>query len=237
MPAPSEGGLRRRLRGVWLGRVDYGRALEWQERARAANREIGDVLLLLEHEPVYTTGRLGAPEHLPPPGEASGVPVYRVSRGGDATYHGPGQLVGYPIVDLRARGRDAHGLLRALERALIATLRELGVAASTWAGRTGVWVPGTPPRKIASIGIGVRRGVSCHGFALNVAVDLRAFGAIVPCGLRGVEMTSVERERGVPTPPLERVAARAAVQVADALGAAPSFGETPGDVASALRLP
>ncbi len=237
MATSPTGGGDRRLRSLWLGRVAYGRALAWQEQARRANAEVGDLLLLLEHDPVYTTGRLGAPEHLPPPGAARGVPVFRIARGGDATFHGPGQLVGYPIVDLRARGRDVHAFLRAIERALIATLADLGVPARTWTGRTGVWVPGAPPRKIASIGIGVRRGISLHGLALNVTVDLSRFDAIVPCGLRGVEMTSIERERPGSAPPLKRVAALAAAHLAGALGADGSFEEARGGVASALRLP
>ncbi|MFP6665200.1 MAG: lipoyl(octanoyl) transferase LipB [Deltaproteobacteria bacterium] len=184
------------IRCLWLGRVEYSRALAAQEDWIARFADRGDALLLLEHPPVYTTGRGGAEAHLPD--AKVNVPVLRIGRGGDVTYHGPGQLVGYPIIDLRTRGRDVHRYLRDLEAGLIDTLGVLGVGAQRCAGRTGIWVarPGGEPRKIASIGIAVRRGIAWHGFALNLSVDLAAFDPIVPCGLEGVEMTSVALETG-----------------------------------------
>jgi lipoyl(octanoyl) transferase len=177
------------------GCVEYGRALAWQE-ALVARRLAGgpDALLLLEHPPVYTLGRGADPRYL---GRAAGgaVPVWRVSRGGEVTWHGPGQLVGYPVLGLMALRRDVHWYLRRLEDVLIAALADVGVAAGRVPGRTGVWVAGR--RKIASIGVAVRRWVTWHGFALNVSPDLRSFDAITPCGLAGVEMTSVAREGGL----------------------------------------
>jgi lipoate-protein ligase B len=176
------------------GCVEYGRALAWQE-ALVARRIAGgpDALLLLEHPPVYTLGRGADPQHL---GRAAGgpVPVWRVGRGGEVTWHGPGQLVGYPVLGLMGLRRDVHWYLRRLEDVLIAALADVGVAAGRVPGRTGVWVAGR--RKIASIGVAVRRWVTWHGFALNVSPDLSGFEAITPCGLRGVEMTSVAREGG-----------------------------------------
>jgi lipoate-protein ligase B len=186
-----------------LGRVAYGDALRRQERAVEARRAgaRGDLLLLLEHPPVITLGRSARPENLLTPREAlaaRGVEVHEVARGGDVTYHGPGQLVGYAIVDLAARGMaDAPAFLRTLEAALRDALATLGVPADGRAGMTGVFVAGSePPRKIASIGVGLRGWVTWHGFALNVTTDPDAFRDIVPCGLRRVAMTSVARETG-----------------------------------------
>ena len=179
----------------WLGRVTFSDALALQEEIvarKTADASAPDELLLLEHEPVYTIGRtpdqssLRDPAHLP-------HPVVQTNRGGQATYHGPGQLVGYPILDLRVRGQDLHRYLRGLEEALIALLADYGVAGERSPGQTGVWVG---PKKIASIGVGVRRWISMHGFALNVCGDLAPFSAITPCGLTGVEMTSLSRESG-----------------------------------------
>ncbi len=181
----------------WLGRLPYAEALALQEdlvaRKIAAPPE-PDTLLLLEHEPVYTIGRtpdrtsLRAAAALP-------HPLIVTGRGGQATYHGPGQLIGYPILDLKPRGQDLHRYLRALEEMLIALCASFGVAAHRREGLTGVWVG---EKKIASIGIGVRRWVSMHGFALNVCGDLTPYRAITPCGIVGVEMTSLERESGSP---------------------------------------
>jgi len=216
------------LRALWLGRVAYEPALALQEGIAREHARFGDTLLLLEHDPVYTTGRGGKPENLlaaRAPGEALPAPLVRIGRGGDVTWHGPGQLVGYALVDLRARGGDVHRFLRDLESGVISTLGALGVVATRWPGKTGVWVSDRDVdprdlhdddmhagrvRKIASIGIGVRRGVSLHGFALNVSPDLGAFAAIVPCGLGGVRMTSVACETDSAPPPLEHVAALAA---------------------------
>ena len=181
----------------WLGRVRFEDALAIQEEIVArkiAEAASDDDLLLLEHEPVYTIGRtpdqssLLDAAHLP-------HPVVQTNRGGQATYHGPGQLIGYPILDLKSRGQDLHRYLRALEDFLIALLAEFGVAGERRDGLTGVWVGG---KKIASIGVGVRRWISMHGFALNVCGDLAPFACITPCGIAGVEMTSIERECGAP---------------------------------------
>jgi len=175
------------------GCVDYDQAVLWQERLVARRLAGGpDALLLLEHPPVYTLGRSADARHLghAAPGD---VPVRRVSRGGQVTYHGPGQLIGYPVVALGAQGRDVHRYLRALEEVLIGTIGTFGIAAERRPGFTGVWVRG---RKIASIGIAVRRWVAWHGFALNVGRDLGGFDAITPCGIAGVEMTSIAGEGG-----------------------------------------
>jgi len=206
----------------WLGRVEFAAALAVQEEIVRSHAGTGDVVLLLEHEPVYTTGRGGREEHLPGANgraRAPDVPLFRIGRGGDATYHGPGQLVGYALVDLRARGGDVHRFLRRLEDGVIGILAAYGIAGQRLAGRTGVWVSArtTHPtevrsgsRKIASIGIGVRRGVSMHGFALNVSVDLGAFASIVPCGIADAEMTSMEAEGLAPVPAIAEVASVAA---------------------------
>ena len=183
------------LRISWLGRINFADALALQEDAVARKREdrdAADEVLLLEHEPVYTIGRtpdksslLGA-THLP-------HPVFAVNRGGQATYHGPGQLMGYPIVDLRRCGQDLHRYLRWLEQTLIEFLASCGISATQREGLTGVWVGN---RKIASIGVGVRYWITMHGFALNVCGDLAPFANIVPCGISDVTMTSMEKETG-----------------------------------------
>lgn len=188
-----------KLETRWLGRIAFEEAVSLQdalvaERAQRGNEGTPDVLLLLEHEPVYTIGRtpdqssLRNAAHLP-------YPVVQINRGGQATYHGPGQLVGYPILDLTARGQDLHRYLRDLEGALIEVLAGFGIQAGRRDGLTGVWVG---QRKIASIGVGVRHWISMHGFALNVCGDLSPFNEITPCGIVGVEMTNVERECGRP---------------------------------------
>ena len=179
----------------WLGRVAFADALALQEKLvaeRRADHSLGDELLLLEHEPVYTIGRgpdqssLRGAEHLP-------HQLFPINRGGQATYHGPGQLIGYPIIDLRNCGQDLHRYLRWLEALLVETLAAAGIAATTRAGLTGVWVE---QRKIASIGVGVRHWITMHGFALNVCGDLSPFDQIVPCGIANVTMTSIEKETG-----------------------------------------
>ena len=178
----------------WLGRVNFEKALALQEEIvrRKIERDAPDELLLLEHEPVYTIGRTPDQSSLREPGRLP-HPVVQTNRGGQATYHGPGQLIGYPILDLRKHGQDLHRYLRALEEILIETLRSYGIAGECREGLTGVWIG---PRKIASIGVGVRHWISMHGFALNVCGDLTPYQQIVPCGIAGVEMTSVERECG-----------------------------------------
>jgi lipoyl(octanoyl) transferase len=183
------------LSARWLGRMSFTEALALQERTAArkyANSSSGDELLLLEHEPVYTIGRtpdqsslLGA-FHLP-------HPLFAINRGGQATYHGPGQLMGYPILDLRRYGQDLHRYLRWLEQLLIEFLAKHEIPARRREGLTGVWVE---DRKIASIGVGVRHWITMHGFALNVGGDLSPFDFIVPCGLANVTITSMERETG-----------------------------------------
>lgn len=184
-----------RWRVFWLGRVSYEMALSWQEQlveAKVAELEGEDVMLLLEHDPVYTIGRSPDRSSL---GFAEGgtVPVVETNRGGKATYHGPGQLVGYPLFDLRRGGRDLHRYLRSIEMGLSESVEWFGVRAGFREGLTGVWVG---ERKLASIGVGVRRWIAMHGFALNVVEDLSGFGAITPCGISGVEMTSLSRESG-----------------------------------------
>jgi lipoyl(octanoyl) transferase len=183
------------LRVHWLGQMEFARALALQEKIVAKKREdpsSSDELFLLEHEPVYTIGRtpdrsslLGA-AHLP-------HPVFSINRGGQATYHGPGQLIGYPIIDLRRCGQDLHRYLRWLEQLLIEVLAEYGIAASQRESLTGVWIEN---RKIASIGVGVRHWITMHGFALNVCGDLSPFNHIIPCGIDNVSMTSMEKETG-----------------------------------------
>jgi lipoyl(octanoyl) transferase len=181
------------LEVVQAGVVPYGEALEWQRRLaedRIARRLPHDLLLLLEHPPVVTLGRTSQAAHVLRPDD---VDVFEVERGGDVTFHGPGQLVGYPILDLTGYKPDLHWYLRSLEQALIDALVLLGIPAERNPGYTGVWTRG---RKIASIGIHVKQWVTWHGFALNVTTDLAHFERIVPCGIPGVVMTSVEREAG-----------------------------------------
>jgi lipoyl(octanoyl) transferase len=184
---------------VQAGTVPYQDALEWQRalaRARIEGSLEHDMLLLLEHPPVVTLGRTADAGHLLRP---EGIDVFEVERGGDVTFHGPGQLVGYPIFDLSGHRRDLHWYLRTLEQALITALAELGIPATRHPRFTGVWTSGGGRgggRKIASIGVHVKQWVTWHGFALNVTTDLSQFARIVPCGIAGVEMTSVQREGG-----------------------------------------
>ena len=208
---------------IWvchLGVVEYGEALDLQERLRAARQEdeLPDLLLTLEHPPVYTRGRRSAADELPLGDEwyaARGVEIVDTDRGGKVTYHGPGQLVGYPIV----RVDDVVAYVRRLEGALVAALAEEGVAARTRPHDghrfTGVWVG---ERKIASIGVHLSRGVSTHGFAVNVDNDLEPFGWIVPCGLDGVQMTSLVVESGRASGGMKCFRRRTECQVAKALG-------------------
>ena len=183
------------LRVRRLGRMEFADALVLQEELLAQKREdrsLKDEMLLLEHEPVYTIGRtpdksslLGS-AHLP-------HPLFAINRGGQATYHGPGQLMGYPIIDLRRCGQDLHRYLRWLEQLLIELLADYGIAATRRESLTGVWID---HRKIASIGVGVRHWITMHGFALNVCGDLSPFNYIIPCGINNVAMTSMEKETG-----------------------------------------
>jgi lipoyl(octanoyl) transferase len=203
------------------GLVPYDEACAAQRRLEAARQrgEIPDVLLLLEHPPVYTRGRRSAAEELPMGVEwyeMQGIEVRETDRGGRVTYHGPGQLVAYPIVSLKPYRDDVHEYVRRIERVAIEALAEHGVAAGTIEGLTGVWTAGTDAfpsgataagvaaevtggrlRKIGSIGVHVSRGVTTHGLAINVDNDLQPFEWIVPCGIEGARMTSLSRERGV----------------------------------------
>ncbi len=205
---------------VPLGLVPYAEALAIQERLRAARQagELPDTLLLVEHPPVYTRGRRRDPDGLPM-GEdwyrAQGIDVVRTNRGGRVTYHGPGQLVGYPIM----RTDDVVGFVRTMERALVAALADEGIGARTRPDEgfayTGVWVG---ERKIASIGLHVSRGVTMHGFAVNVTNDLQPFEWVVACGLPDVRMTSVQRERGITDDPMPCFRKRVAHRFAEAHG-------------------
>jgi lipoyl(octanoyl) transferase len=236
---------------IWLvraGTVSYADGLSLQERLAEARRagNLPDVALLLEHWPVYTKGRRSEPGHLPM-GEdwyrMQGIEVAETDRGGQVTYHGPGQLVAYPIVDLGAMGDDVHAYVRALERAMIGALGEMEVPAQVFEGLTGVWtggdapiaagevgpqrtpvgaasLPGGEARKIGSIGIHVSGGVTTHGLAVNVSNDLQPFEWIVPCAIDHVRMTSISRERGheVPVDDFAEILRR---HLADALGRQP----------------
>jgi lipoyl(octanoyl) transferase len=216
----------RHCRAEWLGRTGYREALALQQ---AAARTLKDAqfpgtaaeerLFLLEHPPVITLGRnahdtdvLAGRERL----EALGVTIETTDRGGQVTYHGPGQLVGYPILDLHPDRRDVARYLRDLEEALIRTLASYGIAASRSAGMTGVWVG---DRKIAALGVHLSRWVTTHGFALNVTTDLDHFGLIVPCGIRTRGVTSMARVLGRDVP-LEEVAARFVPEFAAVFGRA-----------------
>jgi len=187
----------------WLGRMEFAHALALQEELAAKKREnasFDDQLLLLEHDPVYTIGRTPDRASLSARGRIRGGelggahlphPVFSINRGGQATYHGPGQLMGYPIIDLRRCGQDLHKYLRWLEQLLIDLLAQHNIAAQRRESLTGVWIE---DRKIASIGVGVRHWITMHGFALNVCGDLSPFDHIVPCGINNVAITSMEKE-------------------------------------------
>lgn len=193
------------LEVIDLGRRGYLDTLELQRSLRldlVDGRRQSDLLLLVEHEPTYTMGRGTRATSLPIAPELlarRGATVVEVERGGDVTWHGPGQLVGYPIIDLQRHQPDLHWYLRTLERSLIDALGTIGIGAGVEQGKTGVWTGG---RKIASIGVHVKQWVTLHGFALNVDPDLSWFDAIVPCGLNGVTMTSIAAELGNPAPDL-----------------------------------
>jgi len=195
---------------VKCGLVPYEEALVSQRWLASARQEgeVSDVLLLLEHQPVYTRGRRSTEDELPmqrPWYEMQGIEVHDTDRGGRVTYHGPGQLVAYPIVSLKPYGDDVHEYVRRLERVAIEALAEYGIAAGTIEGLTGVWTEGETPgpeagidaaRKIGSIGVHVSRGVTTHGLAINVNNDLQPFEWIVPCGIDNCRVTSLGRELG-----------------------------------------
>jgi lipoyl(octanoyl) transferase len=201
-----------------LGRVEYDAALNLQKTLvedRRAGR-IGDTLLLLEHPPVITLGvkTRGSREHVVATAaelDAAGVSVYETGRGGDVTYHGPGQLVGYPILDLRPDRCDVHKYVRDLEQVLIDAVGELGVPAGRVRGLTGVWIgPSGTEKKIAAIGVRISRWITSHGFALNVSRTLDHFSLIVPCGIADHGVTSIEHElnRGVSMAEVEEIVAQ-----------------------------
>jgi lipoate-protein ligase B len=198
MSSSPEGDVTRAvLTAAWLGRVDYPAAWSWQRELFLArlDRERGDSLMLLEHPPTYTLGRRALEEDLVYDAidrEMRGIAMHRVDRGGRATYHGPGQLVGYPIMALGER-YDVIAYLRNLEDVLIRTLAEVGVPAHRDPEHTGVWVG---KNKIGAIGVKITRGITMHGFALNVTTDLAMFEGIVPCGIQDRWVTSIERESG-----------------------------------------
>jgi lipoyl(octanoyl) transferase len=209
-----------------LGRGSYEETLELQRdlcRRRIGGDLADDLLLLVEHDPVVTLGRGTRASSLPVPVSdlrRRGIEVHEVERGGDVTYHGPGQLVGYPILDLRRHREDLHWYLRQLEAVLIHGLGRLGVDADRRPGLTGVWTRGS---KIASIGIHVKQWVTFHGFALNVNTNLSAFDLIVPCGIPDVVMTSVARELSRVDPPALWEEAR--TEVITAFAEVLGFGE------------
>jgi lipoate-protein ligase B len=192
--------------------LPYAEALDLQRRlarARSSGAVGEDVLLLVEHPPVVTLGRSSKVGNLTTPAPllaANGVELYEVERGGDVTFHGPGQLVGYPIVDLKRHRKDLHWYLRQVEEALIRACDAHGLSCGRNPGFTGVWTGG---RKLASIGVHAREWVTWHGFALNVCTNLRYFDLIVPCGIQDVCMTSLEAELGERSPSLEAFAASA----------------------------
>ena len=249
--APEEKGVVDEASEIWIvraGKLSYADGLALQERLAGARRngEIPDVALLLEHWPVYTKGRRSEPGHLPMGEEwyrMQGIEVAETDRGGQVTYHGPGQLVAYPIFDLSALGGDVHAYVRALERAMIASLGAFGIPAQVFEGLTGVWTEGDPPispgeigpqrtpvgagglpggeaRKIGSIGIHVSGGITTHGLAVNVSNDLQPFEWIVPCAIDHVRMTSVGRELGREVP-VDEFADVLRDQLAEALGSDP----------------
>jgi lipoate-protein ligase B len=208
------------LNASHLGPTPYREGLRLQEALVGARAEgwTGDWLLFPDHPPVLTVGRGAAPGGLIADRatlERKGIEIFEVARGGDITWHGPGQLVGYAICDLTAHDRDLHRFLRALEAALMDVLGGYGIESTRVRGRTGVWVG---ERKIASLGIAVRRWVSYHGFALNVEPDLSQFDVIHPCGLRGVRMTSVRDQKGSAAPAFADVRERTTEAVARRLG-------------------
>lgn len=199
------------LQLIHLGRIGYAEALATQQWlvSRRKQQRIGDVLLLLEHPPVLTLGRNAHRSNIIATDKElarRGIAIHEINRGGDVTYHGPGQVVGYPILDLRGEFPDKHGphlgaveYVRSLEESLIRTCAEYGVLTERIPGRTGVWtMPGgsIPAKKIAAIGVHISQGVTSHGFAWNVTTDLRDFRLIVPCGIADAEVTSLEDELG-----------------------------------------
>ena len=209
------------LETTYLGRVPYPEGLRLQdERVGAVKAGAPDALFLLEHDPVLTLGRNASRKHILANEEALsrlGIAVHECGRGGDVTYHGPGQLVGYPIVNLAPDRKDVWKYVRGLEEALILTLAEYGIEGGRIKGLTGVWVGDA---KVAAIGVRVSRWVTSHGFALNVTTNLAHFNTIVPCGIRDHGVTSLERLLETP-PTLESVGATFAGHFAEVFGRVP----------------
>jgi lipoyl(octanoyl) transferase len=236
--APADARTRpERIHAEWLGQVPYREAWTLQRRlaAERADGRIGDRLLLLEHPAVLTLGRNADDSHiLATPAELAvrGIEVIRVERGGEVTYHGPGQLVAYPILALSRRGLLVRPLVRALEAAMVETCGSFGVVAARREGHPGCWCDpnGEAPRKIGALGIRIERGVSYHGIALNVAPELADFDLIDACGMPGVESTSIARELGRSEPPSTDDVERAAWVFARsfAAGLAPGLSSDPG---------
>ena len=207
-----------KLKVITSGVVDYRRAWDWQVALADAVREghQPSTLLLLEHPPVYTLGRLSRPEHLlaaPEELAAAGAEVVETDRGGQITFHGPGQLVAYPVVDLRGWGGPLK-YVRTLERVIINALSDFGIPAGLKPGLTGVWVGDA---KIAAIGVKISRGVAYHGFSINVNTDLSCYDQIVPCGIEDGQVTSMERILGHPVEMAE-VAERVAGRFGEGMG-------------------
>lgn len=231
----------RQLDYAWLGRVDYREAWDYQRELakRRAVGEIPDTLLLLEHPPVYTTGRRGAGSNLRLPEDALGAPLIETDRGGDITFHGPGQLIAYAIIDLRASGLTVVSYVRSLEETIIRTVHEYGIEGETECGLTGVWVG---DKKIAAIGVRVGKPagaeggwVTSHGLALNVDVELSWFESIVPCGIADRGVTSIKALTGE-VPPVAEVAQRLAGNFADVFGVLLSANSSLTVGARALRV-
>ena len=210
----------------YLGRVDYERGLELQRELLEARQKgaIGDFVLMLEHPSVYTLGRRGVTEDIIADAEelqALGVKVFEVNRGGQATYHGPGQLVAYPILDMRQSGLSPSSYVRGLEGAILRVLEGYGITAFRRPKRPGIYTGSLDePRKIAAIGVKVSGGVTTHGLALNVTTDLSYFERIVPCGMAGLSSSSIASESGL-EPTLEEVAERLASALGEELGRVP----------------
>ena len=218
LEGPGETASARPLTASWLGRVDYPAAWSWQRELFLARLDdmIGDSLMLLEHPPTYTLGKRALEDDLvfdATQRRARGIELFKVDRGGRATYHGPGQLVGYPILELGER-YDVLSYLRRLEEVVIRTAADLDIAAARDPEHTGVWVGSN---KIGAIGVKITRGITMHGFAFNVTTDLSMFEGIVPCGIQGRWVTSVQAETGVRRS-VKEVASLAANHVADVFG-------------------
>ena len=186
------------------GTVSYDSAWRWQQELRERRRvgDLPDILLLLDHPPTYTLGRSTKAEHVIGDVGKTGISVHEIERGGSVAYHGPGQIVGYPIIDLRHRGRDIHKYIRDLEEVLILTLANFGLESHRCSGLTGVWLGN---QKIAAIGVHVRHWITMHGFALNVSTSLDPYRDIKPCGLESEVMISMEKLLGRKTPKPEQI--------------------------------